>query len=190
MDVVAPGECDRLIAAGHELEDRGEFEAALECYPKAVAMVPDSPRAHMNVGNALQHLERRDAAIEAQRRAVSCAPDYAPAHFNLGALLNKRGETEKAEGKLLEALRLQPSMKEAAVLLADLYELNERFHDAELYYRRALELAPNHAAPLLNCHLRPAAYVHILLIECICPYPAPRPAARHAMNRDRRLPAR
>src|SRR5690349_21735407 len=41
-------EAERLIVAGHPMEDRGEFEAALASYMKAVEVSPNSARAHMN----------------------------------------------------------------------------------------------------------------------------------------------
>ena len=141
---------DTLIAAGHALEDRGEFEAALDRYQKATATAPYSPRAHMNVANALQRLNRSEEAIEALGRAITCAPDFAPAHVNLGMLLKDRGEADSAERELLEALRLQPSMVEPNVVLADLYEIVHRFDEAEACFERALELGPRNAATLLN----------------------------------------
>ncbi len=143
-------ECEGLIAAGHEMEDRGEFEGALACYQKAIDADPKSPRAHMNVANAYQRLERWDRATEALEHAIECDPEFAPAHFNVGLLLNNRGKSREAEAELLEALRLKPSMLEAMLILADLYEVSGRFDEAERYYDRALELAPNHPGALLN----------------------------------------
>ena len=150
MDLTRLREADRLIEAGHPLEDAGECEAALECYRKAIAAAPAYARAHMNAGNALRKLKRWDEAIGAQQAAVECAPDYAPARFNLGALLLARDRLREAERELLQASRLQPEMAEAAVLLADLYEKVERLDDAEAQFRRALALTPGHAGTIVN----------------------------------------
>ena len=96
----------------------------------------------MNAGNALGKLARWDEAVEEQRIAVEFAPSYAPARFNLGAFLFNRGRLEAAAEELLEAARLQPNMIEAPILLADIYELWERYDDAEEQYKRALAVAP------------------------------------------------
>ena len=141
---------DRLISAGHMLEDYSEFEAALEQYRQSVAAAPSYPRAHMNVGNALCKLDRRDEAIAAQRQALVCDPAYAPAHFNLGSLLHDVGDSDGAEIELAEALRLQPDMFQAAIVLADIFESQERLEEAEAAFLRAREIAPEHAGTMMN----------------------------------------
>lgn len=147
---VVKADCDSLISAGQELEDRGDFEAALECYQRAVREAPESPRALLNVGNALQRLGRFDDSMEVLQHAIQRAPDYGPAHFNLGLLLKERGKNKAAESALLHALRLQPSMIEAMLILADLYEVDERNDEAQHQYERALQLTPDHVAVLFD----------------------------------------
>ena len=150
MDLNESHDVDRLIDAGHALEDAGNFEAALARYNEAIAAAPGDYRGHMNAANALQRLGRRDEALTAQRRAVERAPDNARARFNLGALLLARGEMVDAEAQLLRASELEPGMAEAAVLLADLYERAARFDEAEAQFARALSLAPQHAGIIRN----------------------------------------
>jgi predicted O-linked N-acetylglucosamine transferase (SPINDLY family) len=143
-------EAERLIATGHLLEDRGLLEEALDRYRAAVALSPDFPRAHMNVGNALRRLERWDEAIAAQRNAVACEPSFARARFNLGFVLAEHGEWLAAERELREALRLDPRMVEPRIALADVYEKEERFDDVERQFRDAIEVDPRHAGVALN----------------------------------------
>ena len=143
-------EADRLIVAGHRLEDRGEFEAALAQYRQAVAAAPGYPRTHMNVGNALRRLARRDEAIAAQQEAIRCDARYAPARFNLGLLLLDDGDPVGAERELAQALRLQPDMFQAAVVLAELFETQGRLDEADGQFRRACEAVPDHAGTMLN----------------------------------------
>ena len=150
MDLTAIEAADRLIAEGHPNEDRGDFAAALALYRKAAEAAPGYARAHMNVGNALQRLDRLDEALAAQRRAVECAPDDAAARFNLGSLLRTRGDLPAAETELLEAHRLEPDMLAAVLVLADVYDAEERFDDAEMQFQHALAIAPDHAGAPLN----------------------------------------
>ncbi|MHB8493293.1 MAG: O-linked N-acetylglucosamine transferase, SPINDLY family protein [Casimicrobiaceae bacterium] len=150
MGLTPNEKADRLIAEGHPIEDRGDFEGALALYRKAAEIAPGYVRAHMNVGNALQRLDRIDEAVAAQQRAVECAPDHPAARFNLGSLLRSRGDLEEADAELQEALRLQPEMLAATLVLADVYEAQQRFGDAEAAFRRALAIEPDHAGALLN----------------------------------------
>jgi protein O-GlcNAc transferase len=148
--VAAIEEADRCIDQGQALEDQRDFRGALACYQHAIALAPDHVRGHMNAGNALANLGRWNEALEAQRSAVRHAPTYAPARFNLGAFLFNRGQLAAASAELLVASTLQPGMKEAPLLLAEIHELEERFGEAEREYRRALAIAPQHAGTLVN----------------------------------------
>src|SRR5439155_9082397 len=56
---------DDLIARGNEVEDRGDVEAALEIYRRALTTARAYPRAHLNVGNAIRRLDRLDEAAAA-----------------------------------------------------------------------------------------------------------------------------
>jgi len=150
MGLTGSEEADRFIAEGHPVEDSGDFERALALYRKAADVAPSYARAHMNIGNALQHLNRHAEAVAAQRRAVECAPENAAARFNLGSLLRSTGALEEAESQLLEALRLQPDLYAASLVLADMYEAGLRLDDAETMFLRALAGAPTHAGVLLN----------------------------------------
>jgi predicted O-linked N-acetylglucosamine transferase (SPINDLY family) len=143
-------EADRLIAEGNGVEDRGNFEGALALYRKAADAAPAYVRAHMNIGNALQRLDRLTEAVAAQRRAVVCAPENANARFNLGSLLRSVGDLAEAESQLLEALGLNPDLYAASLVLADMYEARLRPDDAEAMLHRALTSAPGHAGVLLN----------------------------------------
>lgn len=143
-------EVDQLLAQGNELEIKGNYASALEFYESATRAAPAYPKAHMNVGNALQGLHRFDEAAESYREAIRVASDYAPVRFNLGSLLASRGENEAAEAELREALRIDPQMAEAAVVMSVVMEATGRFLEAESVLREALDLRPDFALAALN----------------------------------------
>jgi len=138
-------EADRLIVEGNRHEDAGEFDIALTFYKQALVAKSDYPRAHMNIGNALERLKRFEEAASAFREALLCSAEYAPARFNLGRLLVASGKEIEAERELREVLRLEPDMAEASVALANVLESSGRAVEAEAELRRALELRPDYA---------------------------------------------
>jgi len=106
----ASGEVLRLIELGHAVEDQGNAAMALAHYEAAIAIAPDSPRGHLNAGNALKKLNRRAEAGDAFRRALEVDPGYAAAAFNLGLLLAEADDRDAAKQALQQALRLQPDV--------------------------------------------------------------------------------
>jgi TolB-like protein/DNA-binding winged helix-turn-helix (wHTH) protein/Tfp pilus assembly protein PilF len=78
--------------------------------------------------------------------AIKRDPNFAPAYVGLGnaylqlGMEKERAEAVSAAGKALE---LDPDLAEAHVLLADVYEEQWRWAEAEAEYRRAIELNPN-----------------------------------------------
>ena len=141
---------DDLLAAGNQLEDRREFEAALEVYRHALTVSPTYARAHLNIGNALRNLDRLDEAATAFRNALQCEPAYFQARFNLGSLLTSQGEFSAAEAELREVLRLEPELAEAAVMLADVLDSTQRPDEAEAELLHALRLRPDLSLAAFN----------------------------------------
>ena len=50
----------------------------------ALAIKPDYPEAHNNLGIAFQRLGQLDAAVKSFEEALTIKPDYDKAHNNLG----------------------------------------------------------------------------------------------------------
>jgi pentatricopeptide repeat protein len=89
---------------------------------------------------------------EATKRDPTFAPAYvglADAYDKLGTVFigNPPSETRpKVVSAARKALELDPGLTEAHVLLADVYQEQWRWSDAEAEYNRALDLNPNDAA--------------------------------------------
>ncbi len=60
----------RIVDLGNELEDRGDFDAALARCREAAAMAPGNARADLSMGNALQRQGNLDEAMRAQRSTL------------------------------------------------------------------------------------------------------------------------
>src|SRR5262245_50693164 len=90
----AEAECLRLLERGDAENPlsllaairlrEGDFKDATACYRRIVAINPESPEAHENLGLALGWQRLYPAAIESFQRALVLRPDRAESHVNVG----------------------------------------------------------------------------------------------------------
>jgi tetratricopeptide (TPR) repeat protein len=81
-------------------------EAIVYC-TAAVSLRPDSPGAHLNLGNILRDRGDMDEAIKEYQQALRLKKDYSDAHNDLGFALIAKGDVDRAIKEYLEALRLK-----------------------------------------------------------------------------------
>src|SRR5262249_10111193 len=79
-------------------------EEAVPFLRVCVALRPQSPGAHLNLGNALENKGDTDEAIGEYREAIRLKNDYAAAHCNLGQLLYGKGDIDEAIREYREAI--------------------------------------------------------------------------------------
>jgi protein O-GlcNAc transferase len=140
-----PDNFQALHFLGRLRAQAGDFAAAVTLIGKAIAVNPEAPAAHYNLGLALRALDRRDEEIACYRRALRLNPDFAAAHNDLGIALNEQRRPEEALAAFRSALALQPGSAELrnnlAIVLTDL----RRFAAAEEQLHEALRLRPDYA---------------------------------------------
>lgn len=78
------------------------------------------------------------------------AQDAARIHTELGQQYMANGDLQSALEKLNTALRFDPNYAPAHTVIAVLYERINKLPEAELHYRRAVELAPDKGEPNNN----------------------------------------
>jgi Ca-activated chloride channel family protein len=83
---------------GNHLERRGDYEAAIQHYEKALVQEPDNPKIHYNIGRALYRLEKYDEAIsEFQLGFLEKEKDFqANVFYNIGNSQFKKGQLDAA----------------------------------------------------------------------------------------------
>ena len=84
-----------------------QLEEAIGYYRAAVALRPQSPGVHVNLGAALKDKGRLDDAIAEYREAIRINKDYAGAHNNLGNALRDKGQLDDAIAEYREAIRIK-----------------------------------------------------------------------------------
>jgi predicted O-linked N-acetylglucosamine transferase (SPINDLY family) len=135
-----------------------QLAAALNALRQTLALYPDYPQAHYNLGNVLARVGRFEEALAAYRQALKLDPALVEAHNNLASTLCRLGRLDEAVAAYRETLRLNPTYAEAhfnlGVTLADLGKPDE----ARACYDEALRLKPNYAEAWNNL-------AHVLLLQ-------------------------
>lgn len=117
-------------------------EEAIRFYTVAVALRPESPAAHVNLGAALKRKGQLDDAIAEYRQALHIKGDWALARYNLGHALRENGRLDEGIAEFREAIRIDKDFLEAhtslGLALRDKGQLDEAI--AEL--RQAVRIKP------------------------------------------------
>ncbi|MBM3290517.1 MAG: tetratricopeptide repeat protein, partial [Candidatus Hydrogenedentes bacterium] len=83
-----------LVEKGYDLFERGEHEAALSAWNKAVSLDPKNAKIHNNRAAVLFELGRHQEAIEACTQALTAQPGYAVAHMTRGEIYAAMGNRD------------------------------------------------------------------------------------------------
>jgi serine/threonine protein kinase/tetratricopeptide (TPR) repeat protein len=118
-------------------------EEAIGFLRAAVAVRPDSPGAHLSLGNAL-HDQKKPAEAEAEyREALRWQGDFPEAHNNLGNALMDQKKLAEAETEFREALRLKPDFALAQFNLGRVLLHQGQFEEARDELMRTKQLLPS-----------------------------------------------
>jgi len=123
-----------------------QWDRAIECDRKELALEPDNPVLYTGLAEALQENGQTQESIATFRRAIQLHPDFLDASTNLAITLAQQGETDEAIATLVTALRAHPSGPHADAgwfNLGNIYANNRQWNDAAAAYQHALDLNPD-----------------------------------------------
>jgi tetratricopeptide (TPR) repeat protein len=128
---------------GNSLLHQGQVDEAIMQYQKALALWPESAKAHTGLGAAYYKIGRLDEAIIQCQKALEINPDYADAHNNLGSSLFQIGRVNEAIAHFQRALEINPDYAEAHNNLGCSLLQIGRVDEAIVHYRKAIGLQPH-----------------------------------------------
>jgi tetratricopeptide (TPR) repeat protein len=126
------------------------LEEAIRYYTAAVALRPQSPGCHFNLGYALARMSRLDEAIDEFRESIRLKPDYSSGHSHLGSALQAQGKLPEAMAEYRWAIALDPKDAAAHNNLGNALLAQGKLREAMAEYRRAVALDPKDAAVHIN----------------------------------------
>lgn len=121
----------------------GKFEEAIEIIKKIKKELPSSHLANFMLGVAYMHSKKYDEALKMFNQE---APYYKEiAHLNIGNVYYKMKDFQKAEIAYKEAIKNNPYLLEAYILLGEIYILQNKIQEAIPILNKADSLKINDA---------------------------------------------
>jgi len=139
------------LDAGNAALADGDVDEAITAYEEVLAVAPDLPEVHHNLGLAYKRKEDWDRAGEEFRRATELDPDFAEPHGALAVMLANAGHRDEAIVELEQAVELDPENVEYLYNLAILYRDSGKPREAEEAFVVLEELDPDN--PEIQYHL-------------------------------------
>ncbi len=122
----------------------------------AVALRPDSPGVHLNLGTALQDQGHLDRAVAEYQAAIRIKPEIAEIHNNLGVALRDQGKLDQAIAEYHVAIRIKPDYAEAHYNLGSPCRLEDQGQARPDYAVAAIPQPAISNQARIPCHARHA----------------------------------
>ncbi len=154
---ISPGGLERIDAPATDFyklfdfavafSEKKKFDEAVPAWKKALALDPDDPRAHDNLGVALAETGKMDDAIAEYRKSLELNSGSSHTHNNLGTALAEKGMLDDAFQHFEKAVELNPDNASAQINLGNVLALKkEHLDQALVHLRRGVELDPDSAS--------------------------------------------
>lgn len=129
------------LLLGASLLETGEFGRAMAALERAIALNPSERNGRLMLGEALLGGGRAVDAVGHLEAATSLLPQNPRAWYGLGKAYQAAGRSEEAAGAWRRLAGLPPSV-ESRIHTAEEQDAAQRWRDAVLQWKAALEMAP------------------------------------------------
>jgi Flp pilus assembly protein TadD len=128
---------------GLDFAERGDLEAGIAQYRKAIEINPAYVEALDNLGNALVKQGRFEDGLAQYQKALEINPDFTHARYNLGTALLAEGNLDEAIVQYKEILENDPDDSLVRNSLGDVLVQQGKLDEAVTQYRKVLEDNPD-----------------------------------------------
>jgi predicted O-linked N-acetylglucosamine transferase (SPINDLY family) len=115
-----PESAEMLANLGQIQLERGQYEAAHDCFAASLDLAPDDLFTRLRLALTLDRQLQLREAEAVYRDLIDRAPDYAPAHNDLAVNLQNQGRREEALDAFQTSFRLDPGNLAACAMAARL----------------------------------------------------------------------
>ena len=137
-----PSNADALHYLGVIASQQGDQQRSVELISRAIALRPDAPKFHNNLGVALRELKRLPEAECAFRSAIALQQDFGDALRNLALVLDLLGRPADCVPLWRRLLSTTPAFADGWNRLGVALQETGRLDDAVLAFSEVARLAP------------------------------------------------
>ncbi|MGO4882868.1 MAG: tetratricopeptide repeat protein [Bryobacteraceae bacterium] len=135
----------RVFNIAADLSEKRQFEAAVPAWKQAVALNPEDPRAHGNLGVALAATGKSQEAMAEYLKSLQLNDQSSQAHNNLGSALAEEGKLDEALAQFERAVELNPDNARAQINLGGALAEKGRTEEGLDHLRKGVDLEPKFA---------------------------------------------
>ena len=128
---------------GVAMFQHGYLEQAAESFQQVLAVKPDDPEAHYNLGTLYLRRKEFAQARESLQQTLKLKPNYPEAWNNLGMLAAQEGHADEAVQNFQRSLQLRPQYPTALLNLGNVYRRQKHFDQAQQSLSAAVQLQPD-----------------------------------------------
>ncbi len=132
------------------IQRNSDYTSELTIWRDTVEKCPINPRAHYNLGLALEHANDLQGSIEQYEEAVRIKPDFAEARYNFGVMLERVNRFPEAIQQYQQAVQINTNYVDALNNLGHVLSITGRPADAIGYLERAVKIKPGLAEGQYN----------------------------------------
>ena len=132
---------EALNKRGNKFFDKGNYKQALQCYKKAIEILPTEAIYYSNMGDAYGGLVDLENAIKSYEKALDRNWQDDRIHNSIGITYSLNGEHQKAIEHFIEAIKITPNST-YALNIGDVYKIRHEWDEAIDYYLEAVEIDP------------------------------------------------
>ena len=135
---------------GNRAVQRGDFQAAINDYTRAIDLQPDSANAYYNRGIAYENIGEYESAIDDYTRAIEIEPNHAATYNNRGVAYDIKGRHLAAILDYSKAIELQPDHVRAYNNRSIVYRTTGDYQAAIRDCDKVIEIKPDYAVAYTN----------------------------------------
>ena len=138
-----PNQADALHLMGVVACQSGDHTKAVSHIARAIAVNPNDPTYHNNLGNAWLGQKKISEAASSYYRALQLQPGFPDASINLSAILQNHARFDEAAAVLRQAIQYSPQRADFYFRLGNVLRSQGRLAEAISCFRQAVQIKPD-----------------------------------------------
>lgn len=142
-----------FVGIGAAALGQWQFEACLKNADAALKINPNHADALLLKAACMMQWRKFDDVEQFVQKVLAVAPNHQEGLAMLAALRVRQGQTDKVQPIVDQVLKINPRCSQLYNTIGEWLASGRQFKDAETYYKRAIDLAPELAEPRIGLGL-------------------------------------